>query len=156
MKKCSRCGKSKSLGEFFSNKRRKDGVQTYCKSCHLEYGRQRYAAPESHRRRKMNRKESKRRRAASSRKWYLKSTYGITEEQYLALYEKHNGGCWICGEKKDYFLHVDHNHSCCAGAKSCGKCIRGLLCFNCNTMIGHARDNVELLQRAINYIKDFE
>lgn len=155
MKTCNRCGECRPLSDFAKNKRRKDGVQTYCRPCQLEYQRQRYAEPEVYARRQMNREEYKRRRVGSSRKWYLKSTYGITEEQYAALYATHDGGCWICEEKKDYFLHVDHNHKCCPGTKSCGKCIRGLLCFKCNTALGNVNDDVELLQRAINYIKDF-
>lgn len=49
-------------------------------------------------------------------------------------------------------LVVDHDHGCCPGQKSCGNCIRGLLCDNCNIGLGHFKDSVESLQLAIEYI----
>ena len=33
-------------------------------------------------------------------------------------------------------LHIDHNHACCKAKKSCGNCIRGLLCSRCNMKVG--------------------
>lgn len=69
---------------------------------------------------------------------YLWTKYHITPERYLELLEAQEGVCAICkrppGERR---LHVDHDHSCCpAASKSCGKCVRGLLCFSCNSKIG--------------------
>lgn len=64
-----------------------------------------------------------------SRKYALKSTYGITEEQYLQLLAEQNGGCAICGKppgKRQ--LAVDHCHK--TGV------IRGLLCGRCNLGLG--------------------
>lgn len=63
--------------------------------------------------------------------------YGITVEQYDELLRKQEGRCAICRELPgDRALHVDHDHSCCAGrARNCGKCVRGLLCYSCNTKL---------------------
>jgi len=35
----------------------------------------------------------------------------------------------------------DHDHVCCSGKKSCGKCLRGLLCHGCNTKLGALENN---------------
>jgi len=78
----------------------------------------------------------------------LKRKFGITPEQYQAIYEAQNGKCAICQRAtgKIKKLAVDHDHKT-------GK-IRGLLCSVCNRMIlGSLRDDIEALQRAIDYLK---
>ena len=90
---------------------------------------------------------------------HLRHSYHMSREQYDALLVKQNGGCAICGgQNMDHRkLAVDHDHSCCSGQKrSCGKCIRGLLCSRCNHMLGHARDNAEILASGISYLKQFK
>jgi hypothetical protein len=81
--------------------------------------------------------------------------YGITPETYVATLATQGGGCAICGSKKAGGrgeFHVDHDHACCPGAKSCGNCVRGLLCALCNVALGAFRDDPELLRQAINYL----
>lgn len=80
----------------------------------------------------------------------LKSSYGITLEQYYAMYEAQEHKCAIC--KKEYELGgkvglaVDHCHS--KGH------VRGLLCVQCNHAIGKFEDNVEFLNNAIAYLSE--
>jgi len=148
MKRCNRCNQEKPKKDFFINSKRSDGLQTYCKPCHLEYGRERYANPEAFERRKMNKDIYKQRRKQSSRKWYLKSTHNITEEQYDKLFNKGDGECWICKESTEYSLNVDHNHAT-------GQ-IRGLLCGKCNRALGLFQDNKNIMQAAIKYLESFD
>lgn len=95
-----------------------------------------------------------------SRDSYLKRTYNISEDEYNEVLESQGGTCFICGPitgrngtaKK---LSVDHDHKCCNGSRSCGECVRAILCTNCNRYIlGHVRDDVDALKRAIQVIEE--
>lgn len=79
----------------------------------------------------------------------IERKYGYTIEQYDALYKAQGGVCYICGKAtgKKRRLAVDHDHKT-------GK-VRGLLCKVCNRfIIGYARDSIEMLERAVNYLKN--
>lgn len=52
-------------------------------------------------------------------------------------------------------LVVDHDHSCCPGATSCGRCVRGFLCPGCNTALGMMGDDSARLLAAARYLNDF-
>ena len=78
------------------------------------------------------------------------SKHHITEDAFLEMYEKFDGKCWSCKESKIYC--IDHDHNCCSGVYSCGRCVRGLLCRGCNTGLGHFKDNVDRLAAAMIYL----
>ncbi len=40
-KKCSRCKEAKDVAEFTSDKKARDGLQVWCKSCYAAYSRER-------------------------------------------------------------------------------------------------------------------
>lgn len=68
------------------------------------------------------------------------------------MWNKQNGICPICARTLDAVqVHVDHDHACCAGQFSCGRCVRGLLCRSCNVGLGHFADP-EMLLRAFTYL----
>ena len=80
----------------------------------------------------------------------LKNKYGITPSDYDTLYKSQNGCCAICGIHQTELkkrLYVDHDHST-------GK-VRALLCVNCNMLIGHAQEKVEILEKSIGYLKKY-
>jgi Recombination endonuclease VII len=75
------------------------------------------------------------RRATSQRRANLKRDYGITLEQYVALWLEQGGLCALCRQPEvgTYrgvvrMLSVDHDHET-------GQ-IRGLLCGSCNVALG--------------------
>lgn len=91
------------------------------------------------------------------------SRYGITVERYQEMLDAQGGGCGICGRLETYTvggkpmrLSVDHDHSCCPGRKSCGDCVRGLLCNNCNKGIGLLGHSHEVLTKAASYVRGTE
>ena len=93
-------------------------------------------------------------RCSSCRLDYRLRKYGISSIEYMAMLEEQGGVCAICGDGPgDKMFNVDHDHSCCAGGGSCGRCVRGLLCGQCNFGIGNFRDDVGALASAINYLK---
>lgn len=93
-------------------------------------------------------------RLAAARERNLRNVYGITPAQYDALLEMQGGACAICGGQpyEGRSFAVDHDHRCCPGQKSCGKCLRGLLCQECNMALGKVRDSKQLLLNAIRYL----
>lgn len=82
---------------------------------------------------------------------------GMTPEDYLRIEAEQNGACKICNKDNNgKRLMVDHDHNCCPGQNTCGKCTRGLLCKNCNWGLGNAQDSIEILQKMINYLKSYQ
>lgn len=77
--------------------------------------------------------------------------YKITKAQYDAACRL---GCLIC-KRTDRKLHVDHDHACCAPnkARTCGKCVRGLICGPCNRGLGLFFDDPDALARAAQYLR---
>lgn len=68
-----------------------------------------------------------------AREYNRTTAHGITRLQRDALYASQGGCCGGCWEPfPDEQLQVDHDHECCPGKTSCGRCVRGLLCHGCN------------------------
>lgn len=84
------------------------------------------------------------------RQAYRLRRHRLSREQYETILKEQGGVCAIC--QKSAKLYVDHDHSCCPKADSCGKCVRGLLCSLCNSGIGKLEDSPERLQRAVEYL----
>jgi hypothetical protein len=91
---------------------------------------------------------------------HIKATYGLTKDDYLAILESQQGRCRICGisnetNSQKYQFSVDHEHDNTRrrGTHDRSK-IRGLLCNDCNSALGLFKDNLEILQNAINYLEN--
>ena len=84
------------------------------------------------------------------------SRFGITVDQYLEMLAAQDGRCAWC-ERRPYKggkrLQVDHDHQCCPGRNSCGKCVRGLVCQTCNQNLHFYRDDPALVGRGVAYLE---
>jgi len=124
------------------NSRGKAGRRSQCRDCYNELRRL------AHDTRSASPDYVARRRNSS----YL-TKYGITTEDYERMLDAQGGGCAACGARPGKRrLHVDHDHACCPGRTSCGRCIRGLLCHGCNNALGCVKDDPELLVRLAAYL----
>jgi recombination endonuclease VII len=83
-----------------------------------------------------------------------KARYGLTPEDFIRILLEQDGKCAICSREfsKALTYSVDHDHACCPGEFTCGKCVRALICRRCNTMIGLAGDSISILESAIEYL----
>ena len=74
--------------------------------------------------------------------------YGILQADFDNALESQKDSCAICNvEFSDVSrIFVDHCHTT-------GK-VRGLVCFHCNTGLGHFKDSAELLQKAKEYLEN--
>lgn len=73
--------------------------------------------------------------------------YGITLEEYNILFLEQEGCCAICCRHQSELkqsLCVDHNHETNE--------IRGLLCKRCNSLIGYSNDDINILNKAIEFL----
>jgi hypothetical protein len=97
-------------------------------------------------------------RDPENRRWmHMKHRYGLDQDGFAGLAEVQGGCCYLCGEPLDLDnptkIHVDHDHLCCRGKRSCGQCVRGLACDPCNRGIGHFGDDPERMRRAADNLE---
>lgn len=98
-------------------------------------------------------KSSKHGITSTCKSCYNIRSHGLTKEFYDKLSESQGGRCAICGTTPSKLV-IDHDHACCPKEKSCGKCVRKLLCPTCNSGLGFYKDSPELLIKAAEYLKD--
>ncbi len=84
------------------------------------------------------------------RKNHLKRKYNVTLEDYKHMLFQQDNKCYICNsedpKRPSGVFVVDHCHTT-------GK-VRHLLCDDCNLMLGKAKDDINILQAAIKYLKE--
>ncbi len=131
VKKCRTCKTTKTVSDFAKNPTGIQGVRGTCKDCRPKDTR------------------------LTIRGRNVRYKYGIELDEFVGMYEDQGGQCVICSidvdlyapeDRKANVAHVDHCHTT-------GK-IRALLCHQCNVGIGAFREDIEVLENAIQYIKD--
>lgn len=130
MYKCSKCGE-----EYIKKKKR----STQCQPCKTKQHREYCQRTNYH-------KKIYAINAAKVRERHLIRKYSITQADYEAMFYYQNGACAICDKKQTRPFDVDHCHIT-------GR-VRGLLCTNCNRMLGHAHDDIKRLNRAAMYLEN--
>ncbi len=133
---CSHCKQSKPANQFPKANNRVRGFAWICKQCKKEKLQKKKASM------------SKDDWMLLNRKYWLKSQYNLSIEDYNKKLVEQSHRCAICGcdetEAFKSLLFVDHCHKT--------QKVRGLLCHHCNTALGKFRDSKEILNQAITYL----
>lgn len=126
MKTCTKCASAKPLSEFSTQPSAKDGRHSWCRLCAREARRgvKRRHTPEK------------------TRKWALKTRYGLSVADVERMLDAQGNRCGICAQPLARF-HIDHDHA--SGS------VRGILCHGCNVRIGKW-DNAEWFAAALRYV----
>lgn len=86
--------------------------------------------------------------------------FNISQVELVKFWGK--GKCWNFGCENIGNLHMDHDHSCCPpgkykrGKHSCGNCVRGMLCKDCNTTLGQMKESPRKIRGLANYLNRTE
>lgn len=166
---CSKCKEDKPESEFTIDKRRASGKGSWCKDCfteyrkayHIEHAKElnakssQWAKNNPDKCRKNGLKyRSSHREEEKNRALHYK--YNLSLEEYAIRFNNQNGVCAICGRKETAVdrngsikkLQVDHNHQT--------NKVRGLLCSTCNRGIGYLQDDISVVEKALQYLKEYK
>jgi len=147
-KYCGGCKQELGISNFVKSKYTKDGLSTQCGECNNKRGdKWRKDNPEKNKEtlKKWHNKHPHYERNRNYLRWY-----GITIDKANELFDNQKGKCAICGIKlksgrNKTSANLDHCHKT--------KRIRGFLCLSCNHGLGNFNDDVDLLLKAIKYLK---
>jgi hypothetical protein len=144
-KTCLQCKNTKSLRLF--RRRIKEGkyvvYESYCKNCERANDHERYFERGG--------------KQVQKAKDFVRNCkkFGLTEDDYLKMAISQNFKCAICDKPETATrcgvvknLAIDHCHTT-------GK-VRALLCHSCNAAIGSFKENVDILESAVRYLKKFK
>jgi hypothetical protein len=165
LRRCTKCGEWKiAISDNFAiaTMQSPDGLIAQCKSCVRTIQQEHYGLDANF--------SQKKRQQASDYYWIgddqrrkdmrLRQTHNITLNRYFEILDEQGGKCRnpACGvfHTEDRYLNVDHDHACCPGSKSCGQCVRGLLCMACNSAAGFVGDDPELLLGLVSYLNEWQ
>ncbi len=130
---CKQCTKEKLLDEYYVVNKGRHRTRT-CKLCYNN-------------RTKLYKAANPEKVAALTRASRIRRTYGITAKTNETMLILQNYRCAICREKiTKTTSHIDHDHV--------DNTVRGILCPKCNMGLGLFNDNVDLLELAVNYLRD--
>lgn len=166
MKKiCPKCKVEKELSEdnFYTSNQTKSGFRCYCKSCvnrqNKDYDnlnkdklkrrviKSRNRSEDSKNRHVIATSKYRNNNIESTKSRIMQRKYNIDLNDYNNMFQEQKGCCDICSKKLKYLdkaTHIDHCHN--------SNRVRGLLCNSCNLALGHFKDNINTLLKAIEYL----
>ena len=144
---CTKCNLFKIPTEFYINRNKRSGRTSVCRYCQHKIDRARWAKDPQKESARHKRWGEKNPGAASksSLKSRRKRLYGVTHTEFEKMLVAQNNKCKLCNDMFRKTPHVDHNHK--------NKKVRGLLCGDCNCLLGFAHDNTVILRSAITYLE---
>src|SRR5271169_1406776 len=137
LKVCPQCTKNKSVETGYYKCGDSQKCMSWCKDCCKRL------RPQSTEYFKKYYQEHKQQRVAKDRK----HRYGVTQEMFDTVFELQDKACGVCGSTEPASKngwHTDHSHET--------KQFRGVLCSNCNALLGFAKDSTSTLLSAVNYL----
>lgn len=135
-KTCKNCNNTYNLTNF-SKGNGKYKTLNVCKQCDARRRRKDYASLSHDKKTAIKKRQ---------RVCEYKRVYNLPDYLAEQLANNREGICMICKETK--LLVVDHCHK--------SGIVRGLICSHCNSVLGYAKDNINTLSNAIEYLKEYE
>jgi hypothetical protein len=133
---CPQCGENKEVETGYYKCGEYQKCMSWCKACckklrpqNKDYFKSYYQSHKKHR------QETDR-----------EGRYGVTPEMFDFCLEQQGNVCGICStsDPGNQNWHTDHCHNT--------EQFRGVLCNNCNSLLGRAKDNTDILRKAIEYL----
>jgi len=149
LKKCAHCGETKDVKEFYKRTVSPDGFGVYCKLCdNVKSNEYRVKFKDKIRaQRKSFREKNKKRLSVTKNRAGIK----LSVEEFDELLNERGNCCEICGlhhTKMNRRIAIDHDHKT-------GK-MRGFLCDTCNRGLGLLKDNEQIVEKTLNYLRKYK
>lgn len=154
-KECSQCKEVKLLSEYTKYKASKPALRTECRSCNNKRSLNTFHKNPSHHRARHMEWHAKNRdsKLEAMRANMLRRNYDISIDDYNSMLSAQGGkcankGCPNIPDTLDRMLAVDHDHVT-------GN-VRGLLCCNCNLVLGNSGESAECFYGLIDYLNMYD
>ena len=171
-KLCFSCVQYKPTSCFHKAKKEKDGFQYQCIDCSKQYHAKRYIEQKDKLKVQLKKykEENKEKLEVASLLWKknnpdkvkqyqrtsnLRKNFGLSMDEYEQMLAKQNNLCAIC-EKPETFIHHQTKETARLAVDHCHKTnkVRKLLCKSCNTALGLFKDDIGVMENAVQYLKD--
>lgn len=89
-----------------------------------------------------------------------RARHGLSPKVIAAIMHHQRGRCGVCIQPlgKTYSIDHDHAQALLDGhdvSTGCPRCVRGLVCAACNSMLGFARDDPRTLRAGARWVEAF-